>query len=147
MPMNTPTAHQLMIEVSRLVEMTSIFQAAYGKQYVVKPGSPAEVWDLYQVICRQQVVVAHLLDATALEAPMQSCAKWWKRQDVIDLGIVTMLAQEALHLIACCAAYETQPRAVSSPAIGASQAAIAGMLHPSCVMVALADVQAVQRAS
>jgi hypothetical protein len=145
--MNTDTAHQLMVEVSHLIQLTSAFQAAYGKGYIIKPGSPAEAWGLHQAIFNQQAVVARLLDIESLENPLQSCAQWWKRQDVIDLGIVTMLAQEVVHLIACCAAFETQPRTVASPAIETSQGVIAGMLHPSSVLVALADIQAVQRAS
>jgi hypothetical protein len=134
--MNTTQAHQLMVKIGQLIEFSSIFQARYGKQYRVKPGSPAEAWNLHQAIFDQQVAIAHLLDTAALEAPMSRSTPWWKWQDEIDTGVVCMIASEASHLIACCASFEAEPRAAFSPAINASQAVIAGMLHPSALMVA-----------
>ncbi|MEO8607999.1 MAG: hypothetical protein ABI690_08965 [Chloroflexota bacterium] len=134
--MNTTQAQQLMVKITELIEFASIFQAKYGKQYRIKPGSPAEAWDLHQAIFDQQVAIAYLLDAAALETPLRRATPWWKFQDEIDTGVVCMVASETGHLIACCASFEAEPRAASSPAIHSSQAVIAGMLHPSALMVA-----------
>jgi hypothetical protein len=147
MPVNIVTAHKVMAEVAKLTEMSSIFQARYGKQYRMKPGSPAEAWDLYQSIVNQQTVIARLLDVAALEKPLSRCAQWWKNQDAMDYSITASLAQEVIHLIACCASADVQSHTVASPIIDVSQSVIAGMLHPSSVLVALGDLQAMQRAS
>ena len=61
--------------------------------------------------------------------------------------VVSLIAAEISHLIACCASFEAEPRAASSPAVSSSQAAIAGMLHPSAVMVAQGDSNYALRAS
>lgn len=145
--MNTAKAHQLTVKTAELIEFASIFQARYGKQYRMKPGSPAEAWDLHQSIFDQQIAIAHLLDMAALEAPMRRSTPWWKWQDAIDTSVVCMIASEASHLIACCASFEAQPRAASSPAVNASQAVIAGMLHPSALMVAQGEPDYTRRAS
>ena len=68
-------------------------------------------------------------------------------QETIDTGVVAMIAAEVSHLIACCASFEAQPRAESSPAVGTSQSVIAGMLHPSTVLVAQGDPSYTRRAS
>ena len=145
--MNTANARQIAAKIAELIEFASIFQARYGKQYRMKPGSPAEAWDLHQAMFDQQVAIAHLLDAAALEAPMRRSTPWWKFQDEIDTGVVCMVASEAGHLIACCASFEAEPRAASSPAVNASQAVIAGMLHPSALMVAQGEPGYSRRAS
>ena len=145
--MDTVTAREVMIKVSELIELSSIFQARYGRDYRLVPGSPDEAWELYQAISDQQTAIARLLDLTALENPIRRCAQWWKSQDVINSSVVSMMAQEAAHLIACCASFETQPRAVASPVIDVSQSVIAGMLHPSCVLVAQGDTGTTRRAS
>jgi hypothetical protein len=145
--MNTATARQLAAKIAELIELTSIFQARYGKQYRIKPGSPAEAWDLHQAIFDQQAVIAQLLDTAALENPLRRCPSWWKYQDTIDTGVVSLIAAEISHLIACCASFEAEPRAASSPAVSSSQAAIAGMLHPSAVLVAQGDANYTRRAS
>jgi hypothetical protein len=139
MHMNTATARQLAAKVAELIEFASIFQARYGKQYRMKPGSPAEAWDLYNTIFDQQVAIAQLMDAAALENPARRSTPWWKWQETIDTGVVAMIAAEVSHLIACCACFEAEPRAESSPAVGTSQSVIAGMLHPSTVLVAQGD--------
>jgi hypothetical protein len=147
MAMNIVTAHQLMAEVAKLTEMSSIFQARYGKHYRMKPGSPAEAWDLHQSIVHQQTAIARLLDIPALERPLLRCAQWWKNQDAMDYSITASLAQEVIHLIACCASADVQAHTVASPVIDVSQSIIAGLLHPSSVLVALNDLQGMQRAS
>jgi hypothetical protein len=145
--MNTATARQLAAKIAELIELTSIFQARYGKQYRLKPGSPAEAWDLHQAIFDQQAAIAQSLDTCALENPLQRCPQWWKYQETIDTGVVSLIAAEISHLIACCASFEAEPRAAFSPAVVSSQAAIAGMLHPSAVMVAQGDSTYARRAS
>ena len=145
--MDTTKAQQLMGKVAELIQFASIFQARYGKQYRMKPGSPAEAWDLHQAIFDQQVAIAHLLDTAALETPQRRSTPWWKWQDAVDTGVVCMIASEAGHLIACCASFEAEPRAASSPAVNASQAVIAGMLHPSALMVAQGEPDYSRRAS
>jgi len=134
--MNTVTARQLSAKIAELIEFASIFQVRYGKQYRMKPGSPAEAWDLHRIINDQQVAIARLLDPAALENPLRRCTPWWKWQETIDTGVVYQIAIEANHLIACCASFEAEPLAEASPAVAASQSAIAGMLHPSAVLVA-----------
>jgi hypothetical protein len=134
--MNTATARHLAAKVAELIEYASIFQARYGKQYRMKPGSPAEAWDLYQMITDQQTEIGRLLDSAALESPVRRCTPWWNWQDIIDTGVVNLLAAEVSHLIACCASFEAEPRSAESPAVRASQSVIAGMLHPSALMVA-----------
>ncbi|MBZ0287363.1 MAG: hypothetical protein K8I30_07100 [Anaerolineae bacterium] len=145
--MNTANARLIAARIAELIEFASIFQARYGKQYRMKPGSPAEAWDLHQTLFDQQVAIAHLLQPDALATPLRRAAPWWKYQDAIDTGSACMMAAEASHLIACCASFEAEPRAASSPVIGTSQAVIAGLLHPSAVMVAQGEPDYHRRAS
>ena len=137
--MNTAIARLLAAKVAELIEMASIFQSCYGKDYRMKPGSPTQAWDLYQSILNQQTAIAQLLDLDALEDSAQR-QQWWKWQESIDTGIVTQIAQEAYHLIACCASFEANPTGSNSPVIGCSQRVIAGMLHPSTRMVAMGEM-------
>ena len=65
--MNTVLARQMAARVAELIELASIFQCRYGKDYRLKPGSPANAWDLQQAIMNQQTAIASLLDASALE--------------------------------------------------------------------------------
>lgn len=135
--MNTALARHLAAKVAELIETASIFQSYYGKDYHMKPGSPAEAWELYQRMINQQTAIARLLDVDALEDAAQRIPQWWKWQENIDTGMVAQMAQEAYHLIACCASFEANPTVNSSPVIGCSQRVIAGMLHPSTRMVAM----------
>ena len=137
--MNTARARLLAAKVAELIEAVSIFQSCYGKDYRMKPGSPTQAWDLYQSILNQQTAIAQLLDMDALEDSTQR-QQWWKWQESIDTGIVSQIAQEAYHLIACCASFEANPTANNSPVIGCSQRVIAGMLHPSTRMVAMGEM-------
>ena len=138
--MNTARARLLAAKTAELIEMASIFQSCYGKDYRMKPGSPTQAWDLYQAMYEQQVAIGRLLDVEALENPAYRIPQWWKFQEVLDTGVVGTMAQEAYHLIACCASFESNPAASSSPVIGCSQRVIAGMLHPSTVMVAMGEM-------
>jgi hypothetical protein len=145
--MNATTARQLAAKIAELIEFASIFQARYGKQYRLKPGSPAEAWDLHQAIIDQQADIARLLDPATLENPPRRGTPWWKWQETIDTGAVYQIALESNHLIACCASFEAAPLADSSPVIASSQRAIAAMLHPSALMVAQGEPGYTRRAS
>lgn len=138
--MNTAIARLLAGKAAELIEMASIFQSCYGKDYHLKPGSPTHAWDLYQAMLNQQTAIARLLDVDALENPSQRLPQWWKWQETIDTGMVAQMAQEIYHLIACCASFEANPTASSSPVIACSQRVIAGMLHPSACMVAMGEL-------
>jgi hypothetical protein len=137
MRMNTTHARLLAVKVAELIEMASIFQSCYGKDYRMKPGSPPQAWDLYQAMLSQQTAIAQLLDTDALQDAAQRMPQWWKWQESIDTGVITQMAQETYHLIACCASFEANPTGNNSPVIGSSQRVIAGMLHPSTRMVAM----------
>ena len=138
--MNTALARHLAAKVAELIEISSIFQSCYGKDYQMKPGSPEQAWDLYNAMMNQQTAIARLLDIDALEEPAQRLPQWWKWQEMMDTGMVAQMAQEAYHLIACCASYEAKPCGSHSPVISSSQRVIAGMLHPSTRMVAMGEM-------
>ncbi|MBA3868576.1 MAG: hypothetical protein H0X30_05445 [Anaerolineae bacterium] len=138
--MNTAFARLLAAKVAELMETASIFQACYGKDYRMKPGSPTHAWDLYQSMLNQQTAIAQLLDIDALEDAALRLPQWWKWQESIDTGVIAQMAQETYHLIACCASFEANPTANSSPVIGCSQRVIASMLHPSTRMVAMGEM-------
>ena len=138
--MNTAFARLLAAKVAELIETASIFQSCYGKDYRMKPGSPQQAWELYQAMLNQQTSIAQLLDVDALEDAAQRLPQWWKWQETIDTGMVAQMAQETYHLIACCASFEANPTANSSPVIGCSQRVIAGMLHPTTRMVAMGQM-------
>ncbi len=140
MLMNTALARLLAAKVAELIETASIFQSCFGKDYRMKPGSPTQAWDLYKAMLNQQTAIASLLDSDALENASQRLPQWWKWQESIDTGMVAQIAQEAYHLIACCASFESNPTSNTSPVIGCSQRAIAGMLHPSTRMVAMGEM-------
>jgi hypothetical protein len=145
--MNTITARRIAAQIAELVELASIFQARYGKDYRLKPGSPADAWDMHRAIFDKQSDIARLLDIEALEQPLKRLPDWWKYRDTVDTGMATQLSQAAAHLIACCAAFEASPRADSSPVVATSQSVIAGMLHPSAVLVGMDGTGRVQMAS
>lgn len=136
--MDTTLARHLAARVAELIELASIFQCRYGKDYRLKPGSPTDAWDLHQSIIDQQTAIAGLLDTYAIETPAQRVPQWWKNQDIMDTSTATSLAQEVCHLIAACACVDANPERVSSPVIASLQQVIAGTLHPSTRMMAMA---------
>lgn len=138
--MNTVMARHIAAQIAELLELTSIFQTCYGKDYTMKPGSPAEAWELHDAILNQQVTIARLLDRDALSNPVQRVPPWWKWQETIDIGVVAQLAQEASQLIVCCASFEAAPISTSSPAVICAQRVIAGMLHPSALLMAQDEI-------
>lgn len=113
----------------------------------MKPGSPEQAWQLQQAIFDQQSAIGRLLDPFALENPLQRMSPWWKFQDVMDTALATQIAQEAFHLIACCASSEATMRAEPSPVIICSQRTIAGFLHPSTLLIAQSELESVPIAS
>ncbi len=136
--MNSLHAIRIANEVTQLISLSAAFQAAYGRQYRLKPGSSTAAWSLYDAAQQQQVRIATMLDSEALNAPHLSLNKWWDRQDVIDLPTVYSLMDEVTHLIACCAYFEIdageKERSYTAFVI---QCVIAGMLHPAAIQVAL----------
>jgi len=134
--MNTAMAQMLATKTAQLIELTSIFQSQYGKDYRMKPGSPDEAWQLQQAIFDLQSEIGQTLDIYALENPLQRMTAWWKFQDVMDNGVATQIAQEVFHLIACCATQGVSQRTEPSPVIICSQRTIAGLLHPSSLLIA-----------
>jgi hypothetical protein len=137
--MNTQNARELAAKVAQLIEQASVFQALYGKGYRMKPGSPDEAWTLHNTIFNQQTDIARLLDDDALQNPTRRTHLWWKQQDTIDSGIATMIAQEVSQLIASCAYFEAKPMGESSHMVRCAQTVIAGMLHPSTLLVAQSE--------
>ncbi|MBL8160944.1 MAG: hypothetical protein JNJ61_03090 [Anaerolineae bacterium] len=145
--MNTVAARHIAAKIAELIELASIFQARYGKNYRMKPGSPDSAWDLHQTIFNQQTEVARLLDYEALADPLKRMPTWWKWQETIDSGAAAQIAQEVSHLIACCASFEANPLHETSPVILCSQRVIAGVLHPSCVLIALEEMSQAQKSA
>lgn len=134
--MDTGLARQIALAIADLMQPVSIFQSCFGKDYRMKPGSPDQAWELHQVIKQQQVLIASLLDATTLDAPLQRLPQWWKYQEAPDVGVVSAMMQEACHLIAACACHEANPQTPQSPVVATSQRILAGMLHPATLMMA-----------
>jgi hypothetical protein len=134
--MDTGLARQIALAIADLMQPVSIFQSCFGKDYRLKPGSPTQVWELHQAIKEQQVLIASLLDASALESPIQRLPQWWKYQEMPDVGTVTAMMQEACHLIAACSCHEANPQTAQSPVLATAQRVLAGMLHPATLMMA-----------
>jgi hypothetical protein len=145
--MDTSTARQITDKAAELIELTSAFQSRYGKHYRMKPGTPDDIWQFERMIFNQQSALARLLDPDALRNPLHRFPNWWKLHDVLDDGMATQIALEALHLIACCASYAANAPDKPSPAILCSQRVIAGLLHPSCLLIAQSDLEAAEKAS
>jgi hypothetical protein len=145
-PVDTGIARALAGKHAVLIEMVSQFQFQYGRDYRLKPGSPTLAWSLYQEILNQQVAIARLLDAPARENPVFHVQRWWKFQDVMDIGIAFCLGAEINHLLASCACRLAAPEQELSPVIATSQAIIAGMLHPSVLLMAQGQTTSVATA-
>lgn len=134
--MNTTIARELATEVVHLVELVGHFQAQFGREYRLRPGSPVTAWELDQAIRSQQVTIARLLDLAALEGAFSRYGCWWTRYDVMDDSIAHELAAEATRLISACAHCEAQADHVEwSPTIQVIQQSIAGMLPPHIRMM------------
>ncbi len=129
--MNTTTALQLAAQVAELTQLCTMFQAKFGRRYIITPDSPAEAYELHHAICEKQAAMAALLDEDALLNPMKKAAEWWRWQGTMDMATAGELAWEINHLVASCAYFDASPCASGhSPTVAAAQEAIAGMLHP-----------------
>lgn len=134
--MNTTQARTLLAEAAHLIELTATFQAAYGKDYHLKPGSPEDAWTLHDQIYELECRIASLLDEQALEHAYPPHGEWWERYDVMPTAIARELLASIGHLITCCARASTD-NAEWSYAMQTVQQRIAGMLRPASHQVAL----------
>lgn len=146
--MNTANARTILAETARLVEMTAIFQARYGKNYRISALSPKDAWTLHNTILDTQHIIAHLLDPNIIENPHSRYGKWWERHDVMEASMAQQLITEVAHLIAAVAHYEANEqdgKATWSHALTTTQCAIAGMLHPQAFVISGALTPEAQR--
>jgi len=135
--MTLQSAHELLHYAGHLAELTSTFQAAYGRHYRVNAGSDQDTWALYRNINDAQQAIARLLTDEALEHPHALSGKWWDRYDVPDTSVSQAILSQAGHLIAACAYCEAKNVTDDCyRSIDATQRAIAGMLHPSILLLA-----------
>lgn len=134
--MNTSRAIAIATLVAELTDLTTRFQAQFGKPPRLTDQHPLNAHRLHRSIFFKQRAIAQLLDADVLADPTPRWP-WWKHQTTIDLMTVGDLSQEVNHLIACCAYYEVDSDSDLFPAIHSSQAAIAGMVHPAAREAAL----------
>ncbi len=136
--MNVKNAHEIVVLAARLIEQTAMFQTCFGRDYILKPGSPSEAWALYESVAYTQAEIARLLDPETTDNPHHRHGEWWQRRDMMDVAVAQQLMIEAGHLLACCATHvANQPPTDFSYVIICSQMAIAGMLHPSSVQIGL----------
>lgn len=145
--MNTANARTILAETARLVELTAIFQARYGKAYKVTATSPNDAWKLHHAILDTQHIIANLLDPQILEHPHNRYGKWWDRHDVMEASMAQQLINEVAHLIAVvahCDANQQDGKATWSHAVNTTQSAIAGILHPQAFVVPAALTSDVQ---
>lgn len=133
--MNTQTAQQILLKAAHLVELAATFQAHYGNDYRLKPGSPQGAWALYDEMVEVQSTIARLLSPTVLENHHTRYGKWWERQDTMNTGIAYALVQECSLLIACSVHADLVDEDKISYAVEAVQASIAGILHPASLQI------------
>jgi len=137
--MNSETARQIISDAAYLLEQVATYQAKFGRSYTITPLSPPEVQSLTQSIFELQCKIAAALDPTSLTNPHYKCGEWWERQEVIDIGVVQELVNEACHLVSCCAYFSAEARGMEgSYAVRSAQSTLAGLLHPATRQVALA---------
>lgn len=136
--MTIQAAQQLSIHVSKLVELTTIFNIHYGRDYRLTEASPIEAWDLYRLIMAEQAQIANLLSPNALAVPFVRYEAWWEHRDVINTALVSELAQEALRLVSLLAALTATDSLIKRPDyVRTTQETIAGLLHPAVRQQAL----------
>jgi hypothetical protein len=139
--MNTNTVRQLIDEIANLAERVATFQARYGRNYTLKPGSPEEAWDLYNAIQDGQSIIAGMLEDDPRQNPHYRYGRWWERHEVLDTGVAQDLLAEAGHLLAHCAyASADADRTDYHYVMYTSQCNIAGMLHPVALQIAASGV-------
>jgi hypothetical protein len=133
--MNIQNTYEILNKAAQLVELSVTFQLKYGVHYILKPGSPAEAWSLYDQTLEIEAEIAALLDETPRDTPYSRHGKWWLRYDVMDHATARSLVAEAGNLIACTthAAVDTERETAWS--VISIQSVIAGMLHPISLQV------------
>lgn len=147
--MNVVTAREIMAQTALLIEHSAAFQAIYGRYYQLKPGSSEDAWTRYHAVLERQTMIARLLDTDTLENVPHRCGEWWKREDVIDTGVLRVLVAEVANMLMSCACMEAEPTGRDlSYTIDLSQRTIAGMLHPTTLMLAQsANAEAAKRSA
>lgn len=136
--MNKESAIHLSNHVAKLIGLCATYEAVNGRRSAVKPGSAAEIWNLYEAIQNLQVEIACYLDVDALNAPNEHHLHWWSHQDVMDIVVVNEIMQRVNQLIVAYAYEETNMTAHNSNhLILCTQKRIAGLLHPATRMIAL----------
>ena len=147
--MNVTIAQQLLCEAGRLVALTAVFQARYGKDYALKANSPEHAWRLHRQIFDAQRAVARLLTDSARENPRPRYGQWWDRQDVLDSSLAHEIVSQASPLIMACAYQEADVNYRAheeSQSVLSIQRAIAGTLHPNSLHI-ISDAEAIRSAS
>lgn len=146
--MNITTAHTLLAAVTRLVEIAAIYQSCYGDSPRLKPGSPAQAWQLYQESLDTQCAIARLLEIAPREQPNRGkYGAWWLRRDVIDSGSAHALLEEAGHLLASTVYAQASARGADQGyAVYGVQANMAALLLPASLQIAADDSSAPRRA-
>jgi hypothetical protein len=122
-----------------LVALCAGFQARFGRRSSLAATSTSKEWEMHRAILDKQVEIAALLEPGIVGNPGESLNQWWKRQQVIDLGIAEELNKEAARLVACCAYLEADDIEQWSYSVHASQAAIASRLHPMARQQAMSE--------
>lgn len=146
--MNTANARTILTETARLVELTAVFQARYGKNYRISFNTPNDARALHNQILDTQAIIANLLDPQILTQPHHRYGEWWQRHDVMEASMAQQLINEVAHLIAVVAHNEANAqdgKATWSHAVNTTQSAIAGILHPQAFVVPAAHTPDVQR--
>ena len=133
--MKSQVAKTLLNEAARLVELTAMFQANYGRHYRLTRQSPEAAWTLHNDMLNTQSIIANLLDPDALTEARPDYGAWWERDDVMDVA----MSQRMISLIS-----QLMASTAHAEANAAIQRNIAGMLHPESYTVH-SDPQPVQR--
>lgn len=136
--MNLDKARTILNETTRLVELTATFQARYGKDYVMRVGTPQDAWDLHENILDSQAIIANLIEPEIKANPHFRYGKWWERTQVMTNCTAQQLMTEACRLMSVVAHFETknqEGKSTWSHAVTTTQSAIAGMLHPSSLEI------------
>lgn len=136
--MNLDKARTILNETTRLVELTATFQARYGKDYVMRVGTPQEAWQLHETILDSQAIIANLIEPDVKANPHYRYGKWWERGQVMSNCTAQQLMTEACRLMSVVAHFEVKTeegKATWDHAITTTQSAIVGMLHPSTLEV------------
>lgn len=129
--MNITRAQQINGHIAQLAELATTFNARYGCGYTLSEVSPREAWELHRQTMATQAMIANLLDVEATLTPFIRYGRWWDKQDVPTLGIITEMAQEAIRLVTVTSTLEALGEDDAfNHKTRPIQESIAGMLHP-----------------